>query len=584
MAVLALGGGAAIAAQQQEEPRVDRAAAEETALGAVPDPRDSSTVASPFSAAGYNRASVPSERRGGRMTREAVESVLERADELIVAAMNERTTAGLGVGVVNGSETLYAKGFGLADVERGSPVTPKTVFRIGSITKTMTAIGLMRLWERGRFDLDDPVNDYLRDYRVEHPDPAAPPVTFRHMLTHTSGIGELRKMTDLFRPMSGLGAKPDGPAPSPEEYYAGGLRPSVYPGTKWVYANHAYNVLGQLVEDISGVPFAGYMRENVFVPLGMQNTDYLRSERVREGLAQGYNFSRGRLKPVKYTEIVVRGAGSVFSSVDDMCRYVAALLRGGANEHGRVLEPETLSPMMEPHYRLDERLPAMGLAFLLDAFDGHLIAGHDGGWPGFLSSMLLCPEEELGVVVFVNASSLAAQEAAQGLMGAMLDVPEPASRLPKKGILESPHLWSELRGFYGPVGPLNTNARAWLMYAGELEVLVEDNHLAMRTLVGPVRKGVRLYPTDPSDPLAFEAVYEDQTFRVVFERDAGSGRVDHLLVGFDKLRKRPMVRSLRLKAMAGLGAGACAVLATAAWQGPERLSRPSGGSGGNGGA
>jgi hypothetical protein len=205
-------------------------------------------------------------------------------------------------------------------------------------------------------------------------------------------------------------------------------------------ANHAYNVLGQLVEDISGVPFAGYMRENVFVPLGMQNTDYLRSERVREGLAQGYNFSRGRLKPVKYTEIVVRGAGSVFSSVDDMCRYVAALLRGGANEHGRVLEPETLSPMMEPHYRLDERLPAMGLAFLLDAFDGHLIAGHDGGWPGFLSSMLLCPEEELGVVVFVNASSLAAQEAAQGLMEALLDVPEPASRLPKKGILESPPL------------------------------------------------------------------------------------------------------------------------------------------------
>ncbi|MDP8947943.1 MAG: beta-lactamase family protein, partial [Actinomycetota bacterium] len=351
------------------------------------------------------------------MTREAVERFLERADELIVAAMNKRTTPGLGVGVVNGSVTLYVKGFGLADVEQGSPVTPKTVFRIGSITKTMTAVGLMRLWEGGRLDLDDPVNDYLRGYRVEHPDPAAPEVTFRHMLTHTSGIGELRKMTDLFRPMSGLGAKPDGPAPSPEEYYAGGLRPSVYPGTKWVYANHAYNVLGQLVEDISGVPFAGYMRENIFVPLGMKNTDYLRSERVREGLAQGYTFSRGRLKPVKYTEIVVKGAGSVFSSVDDMCRYVAALLRGGANEHGRVLGPETLSLMMEPHYRLDERLPAMGLAFLLDDFDGHLIVGHDGGWPGFLSSMLLCPGEELGVVVFANASSLAAQEAAQDLMG-----------------------------------------------------------------------------------------------------------------------------------------------------------------------
>jgi hypothetical protein len=162
----------------------------------------------------------------------------------------------------------------------------------------------------------------------------------------------------------------------------------------------------------------------------------------------------------------------------------------------------------------------------------------------------------------------------------LLGVPEPASRLPKNGVLEAPHLWPELRGFYGPVGPLNTNSRARLMFAGELEVHVKHNHLAVRTLVGPFRKGVRLYPMDPTDPLAFEAIYEDQTFRVVFERDAGSGRVEHLLLGFDKLRKRPRVKSLRFKAMAGLGAGASAVLATVAWQGLERFSRPSVGNGG----
>jgi hypothetical protein len=133
-----------------------------------------------------------------------------------------------------------------------------------------------------------------------------------------------------------------------------------------------------------------------------------------------------------------------------------------------------------------------------------------------------------------------------------------------KNILESPHLWPELRGFYGPVGPLNTNSRVWLMYAGELEVFVEDNHLAMRTLAGPFRKGTRLYPIDPADPLAFETIYEGQPFRVVFERNAQGGRVGRLLVGFDKLSKRPRVGSLRFKAMAGLGAGA--VLATAAWR------------------
>lgn len=149
------------------------------------------------------------------MTREVVERVLERADDLIVEAMNERTVPGSGVGVVSGSETVYAKGFGFADIERGRPATPKTVFRIGSISKTMTAIGLMQLWERGEFQLDDPVNEYLMRCRVEHPDPAAPPVIFRHMLTHTAGIGELRRVTDLLRPVIGLGAKPDGPTPTP---------------------------------------------------------------------------------------------------------------------------------------------------------------------------------------------------------------------------------------------------------------------------------------------------------------------------------------------------------------------------------
>jgi hypothetical protein len=108
------------------------------------------------------------------------------------------------------------------------------------------------------------------------------------------------------------------------------------------------------------------------------------------------------------------------------------------------------------------------------------------------------------------------------------------------------------------------------MYAGELEVFVEDNHLGVRTLAGPFREGIRLYPIDPADPLAFEAVYEGQPFRVVFERDADSGRVDHLLVGFDRLRKRPTVRSIRFKAMAGLGVTAGSVLAAAAWRSLRR--------------
>jgi CubicO group peptidase (beta-lactamase class C family) len=243
------------------------------------------------------------------MTDEQLAEVLERADELVIGAMNEDAAPGMGVGIVRGSETIYAKGFGLADAARERPVSPRTVFRIGSISKTMTAIGLMQLWEQGFFGLDDPVNDHLKHYQVNRPDRATPPVTFRHLLTHTSGIGELRGVTDLFKPVIGLGTKPGKPVPTPAQYYPKGLRPAVRPGTKRVYSNHAFNTLGQLVEDISGEPFVEYMRRQVFEPLGMENTDYVPSERSREALAQGYSFSRGALKPVDYLEITARGLG-----------------------------------------------------------------------------------------------------------------------------------------------------------------------------------------------------------------------------------------------------------------------------------
>jgi CubicO group peptidase (beta-lactamase class C family) len=99
-------------------------------------------------------------------THERSSEVIERADELIVGAMNVDAAPGMGVGIVRGPETIYAKGFGLADAERGKPVSPRTVFRIGSISKTVTAVGLMQLWERGLFALDDPVNEHLKGYRV----------------------------------------------------------------------------------------------------------------------------------------------------------------------------------------------------------------------------------------------------------------------------------------------------------------------------------------------------------------------------------------------------------------------------------
>ncbi len=500
------------------------------------------------------------------MATETTDRVLAQADELIIAAMNEDALAGLAVGIVHDGALVYARGYGLANAEEETRVTPDTVFRIGSISKTFTAIGLMQLWEQSKFQLDDPVNDYLQAYNVRHGDPDAPPVTFRHLLTHTAGIGEFRDISDLarFRSIFALGAKEGQPVPSLREYYSGTLVPEVYPGEKWAYANHGFATLGQLVEDISGEPFEQYMMAHVFEPLGMFHTDYLLSERVRDRLARGYQLKKGGLVPVDYLEIVVRPAGSIFSSVSDMAKYVAALMNGGRNEHGALLQPETLSTMMQPHYQTDERLPGMGLAFWLDSFDGRRIAWHDGGWPGFTSAMYVAPEQGLAVLAFTNTTALLGgpDPLARTLLRRLLDVADPGASLPQPSILETPHLWGELCGYYGPKPGFMTNVRVWGAVAGEAEVFVKKSRLTMRAMAGPLRKGMTLNRADPDDPLVFQGEYEKLEVPVVFGRNA-TGQVDRLSVGglfsYHTLYKRPTLESLRFKVTA-LVAGLVATL------------------------
>jgi CubicO group peptidase (beta-lactamase class C family) len=166
------------------------------------------------------------------------------------------------------------------------------------------------------------------------------------------------------------------------------------------------------------------MRRHVFDPLGMDRSDYQRSERVRDQLAVGYNWKRGTFTPVKDMEIVIGAAGSIFASINQMAQYVAALLNGGVGEHGAIVQVNTLPMMLTPQWQLDPHLPAMGLAFWLDTWDGHRTAGHDGGWLGFVSSMLFAPDDGIGVVVFTNTTSPKPGKIAAKLLRRLLQLPD----------------------------------------------------------------------------------------------------------------------------------------------------------------
>ncbi len=499
------------------------------------------------------------------MSSTALKETIKSLDERVIAFMNKHALSGMVVGVVQAGKPVYAKGFGLAEAKSKKPVTTDTVFRIASISKTFTAIAVMQLWEQGKFKLDDPVNHYLKTYQVLHPDPAAPPVTIRHMLTHTSGIGEMRDTSDLIKSMllsDRMEKEFKERIPPLDEYFNGLLVPDVYPDKKWAYANNAYATLGQLIEDISGKPFPQYMIEHVFEPLGMMHSDFQLTERVRDELAQGYTLKKGFLTTVDYLEFPGLAAGSVLSNVKDMSLYMAALMNGGSNEHGKVLNPETIKKMMTPFYQEDPHLAAMGLGFFLEDLDGHSAAWHGGALQGFNSALWVAPEDKLGVFVSANSNTRLIYHFGKDILRSAIGLPDFSKRLPVPQVANSPHLWKDMVGSYAPYKGLNSNARIWLTFGGEVEVYVEGGQLKMRSLSGAYKKGIPLFPVDANDPLAFENVTDGRLMQLAFLRNA-EGFIDHLSISalsFYTFYKIPKTQSwrFRLKLLKGALLGAAA--------------------------
>jgi CubicO group peptidase (beta-lactamase class C family) len=447
--------------------------------------------------------------------------------------LNRRPAVGLALGVVRDGHLEFFYGHGLADIASNTPVTEDTVFRIGSITKLFTAIAVMQLWEQRLVDLDAPANDYLRAYKLIPAQAGWRPATLRHLLTHTAGIPEVRGLADLLQsdltPSGGrpahLSVRFGKRLPPLAEYYRDGLRIVVEPGTAFAYTNHGFATLGQIVEDVSGLPLEQYFRERIFEPLGMADTELVRSERVASRLATGYVLGRSGAKPVPDRDWTGRGAGGIYSTGRDIARFAAALLRAGANEDGRILERATLATMFEAHYQPDPRIPGIGLAFFRGDVGGHRTIGHDGILPGFNSALLLAPDDGVGVIAFTNGSTGAVswlQIELDRLLSQLLGISEKTAR---RDVPHHPEIWADLCGRY-VLQPRIGDLRGRLMLSGGAEVFVGGGRLMVRLLTPvplPFRR-LPLEPDDERDPCVFRldlSRFGMAPLRVVFSREAG---------------------------------------------------------------
>jgi WS/DGAT/MGAT family acyltransferase len=448
--------------------------------------------------------------------------------------LSRHPAVGLAVGVLRAGQTETVT-FGHADVGAGKPIRDDTVFRIGSITKTMTALALMQLCEAGLVDLDAPADGYLHAYRLIPRGGRFRQPTLREMLTHTAGIPDARHLRDLVHVGDGpwdarppiLSVPYGEPLPTLAEHYRHGLEFVAEPGTAFAYSNPTFATLGQIVEDVSGLPLERYFHERIFAPLGMADTDLIRDARLAEHLAICYTVRRSGPVPVPDRDWIGAGGGNVYSTLSDLLRYADALLHGGANAHGRVLAPDSVERMFQRQYETLPDLPAMGLAFFLADVGGHRVASHDGILPGFNAHLALAPDDGVALVALTNGSAGAMRwlprEMDQLLRGLLRVAPTAAPT----AMEHHAEVWPSICGRY--VLPPSGDLRGKLMLGGGLEVFVRDDRpmLRVRMPVPALWRGFAPEPALARDPLAFQldlSALEMGTVQLRFRRDVATGR------------------------------------------------------------
>jgi CubicO group peptidase (beta-lactamase class C family) len=334
---------------------------------------------------------------------------LERlADSAMTAAMARNHVPGGVLVVVRDTAVVLARGYGVAD-DRGTRVDPaRTIFRVASVSKVFTATAAMRLVEQGRIALDEDVNRRLRRFHV--PENSDPPVTLFHLLTHTAGFDD----RNIARKARG----PDGAMPL-GAYLARRLPDRIQPPGRFLcYSNHGVALAGHLVEEVSGMPFARFMQDSLFAPLGMTRSSFAPRPVVPTDLAVGHDDSDPP-RPVAYDYVQTAPASMMTSTGSDVARFMIAHLHRGEYRGRRMLGAAAVEEMHLRQFAQHERLPGVALGFWERFQNGERALWHDGDGAGFASLLYLLPEQGTGFFLAFNGSGGGA--AREDVLAALLD-------------------------------------------------------------------------------------------------------------------------------------------------------------------
>ncbi|RMD04381.1 class A beta-lactamase-related serine hydrolase [Clostridium autoethanogenum] len=305
--------------------------------------------------------------------------------------MKKYSVPGVSVVVVKDNKEMFKKGYGYSNLESKTPVDPdKTRFPAGSVSKLFTATAIMQLYEEGKIDLDKNVNDYISPYKVINK--YDKPVTCRNLLTHSSGLDEESELNVSTTDVNSI---------KPQEYYfdTHSLKVVTEPNTVCRYSNIGYNLLGYIVEKTSGISYEKYVEEKILKPLNMSNS----SVRLKSGsTSAGYVYDNDKYVETPFAYQYTSGSSGIIATAKDMENFIIENLNNGKFNDNNILNQKTLAMMHDKQFSNSKFLPGIGFGFIRSYRNGHEIIKHEGGLPGYTTTLFLIPKENLGIYVATN--------------------------------------------------------------------------------------------------------------------------------------------------------------------------------------
>lgn len=331
--------------------------------------------------------------------------IKDSLDTYVNRALQQWQIPGAAVCIVKNGKLVVMKGYGVKEAGSNNAVDENTLFMIGSNSKAFTATAMAMLEAEKKLSLDDKVQKWLPDFKLYDPW-VAKEANLRDLLCHRLGFETFQGDFMFF--------DSDLDAAGVFERFAK-VKPLYGFRSKWGYTNAAFGVAGEVIHKVSGQPWGDFIKEKIFKPLGMNNSLSLSKEIHTAGnKASAHTVVMGELRKIPYGNIDnIAPAGSISSSVQDMSKWVMALLNNGRLEGKEIIPLSAIQQTRTPHSILGNgghqfnkaHFALYGLGWFLEEYAGRKIVAHTGGVNGFVTSVCLIPEEKLGIVVLTNTDA-----------------------------------------------------------------------------------------------------------------------------------------------------------------------------------